>query len=175
MLLSGPPMTPAEQGDEVVTLGMRARNVDEASIAEALTLNRQLTQVYRTDSGWDSATAALRVASTRPWFSASVIAVIPRTDPHWQWFRRILDYDPLPALRDLTIPILGVYGERDILVPGPRAKAIIDSVARTAKGPRESAVIPGATHELRPWGNSKWSPDYWALLEAWMRRHRLLL
>jgi pimeloyl-ACP methyl ester carboxylesterase len=169
VLLSGPPMSPAEQGDAVVALGMRQKGMDEAAIAEALALNRQLTQVYRTDSGWDDAATALRAAESKPWFAAAQLGMIPRDSTYWRWLRTILDYDPIPALTRLTIPVLAVYGERDLLVPGPRSKAIVDSLAVTARGPRATILVPGAGHQLRA-GNGDWSEAYWAGLVGWLEK-----
>jgi hypothetical protein len=57
--------------------------------------------------------------------------------------------------------VLGVYGERDLLVPGPRSKAIIDSLAPMAHGPWEAVLIPEAGHQLRPGRITSWSPEYW--------------
>lgn len=174
VLLSGPPMTPAEQGDEVVALAMREKGIDEAAIAEAVALNRQLTNVYRTDSGWDEAAAALRDAARKSWFEASGVGLIPRANRYWRWLRSILDYDPLPALHDLTIPILAVYGDHDLLVPGPRSRDIITALAPAAMGPRDAVLLRGVGHQLRPGPDTWWPAAYWDTVADRMRESGFL-
>jgi fermentation-respiration switch protein FrsA (DUF1100 family) len=33
------------------------------------------------------------------------------------WFRFFLDYDPLPNLKALQVPVLALYGQKDLQVP----------------------------------------------------------
>ena len=35
------------------------------------------------------------------------------------WFRNILTYDPLPPIRKLAVPVLALYGEKDLQVLPP--------------------------------------------------------
>lgn len=48
------------------------------------------------------------------------------------WMRWMLAYDPLPALRRLKIPVLALFGERDLQVPSVQNKAPLESAVRAA-------------------------------------------
>lgn len=174
VLLSGPPLTPAEQAHEVIALGMRARGQSEQAIERAVALSRRTIDVYRTDTGWDAVRVALDSAASEPWFAASGLGLIPRDDGYWRWLASILDYDPIPALRALPQPILAVYGEHDRLVPGPRSRDIVAALAPSAAGLREAVLIEGAGHQLRPGPDTDWSAAYWNALKDWLRRRGIV-
>jgi len=75
VMLSGTPLTPAEQGTAMVEMRMASRGWDEASIERALELDRTILEVYRTDSGWEDAEAAIEAVSTEPWFEDSGVGI----------------------------------------------------------------------------------------------------
>jgi pimeloyl-ACP methyl ester carboxylesterase len=166
--LSGPPMTPAEQGHAIVEARMRAAGWDDASIDRALTIDRAITQVFRTDSGWDAARAMVEQAASEPWFADAGIGMQPRDSWNWRWLRSFMDYDPVPALRDLEVPILAVFGERDPIVPAARSQRIINELTPLARGARETRVIQGVGHELRAGKGESWPQAYWDALEGWL-------
>lgn len=168
VLLSGAPMTPAEQGHAIVELRMQAADWDPASIERAVTLDRLVTQVYRTDSGWEAARAAVQAAAGEPWFRDAGVGIQPRELWNWRWLRRFMDYDPLPALRELELPVLAVNGARDLLVPGPRSQAILADLAPSAAGLRETLLLPEAGHQLRAGKGATWPAEYWQALAQWL-------
>jgi pimeloyl-ACP methyl ester carboxylesterase len=62
-----------------------------------------------------------------------------------KWMREFLDYDPEPALRDSTVPLLALTGSKDIQVD-PDDLAAVDAVA----GDRATTVLaPDVDHILR--------------------------
>jgi pimeloyl-ACP methyl ester carboxylesterase len=75
----------------------------------ALTVFRRLKFEYAIrgapPSGWDSALAAARRAS---WFAQTGDGL-----PNKRFWSNNGMYDPAPALRDLRIPVLAVFGARD--------------------------------------------------------------
>lgn len=170
VLLSGPPMTPAEQGHAIVELGMRKKGWDDASIRRAVELDRLITEVYRSDTGWDEAKSAIAAAADRPWFRDAGLGIQPRDAWNWKWLRTFMDYDPIPALRKLPIPILAIFGEDDMIVPAKRSQEIIDGLSSSAQGPRETVLIHGVGHTLRRDKNADWPGEYWDALDAWLKR-----
>ena len=168
VMLSGPPMSPAEQGHAVVELALTAKGWDEPVIERALELDRRVIEVYRSDRGWDEARAAIEEVSTEPWFTDANIGVQPRDTWNWKWLRTFMDYDPLPELRELEIPILAIFGENDLIVPAARSKRILDEVASSAKGSRATVVIDGVGHQLRRDRRSDWPDSYWSTLLPWL-------
>lgn len=62
-----------------------------------------------------------------------------------RWMREFLQFDPLPFLERLDMPVLAISGAKDLQV-NPADLVII---ARTVQGPVETKCIPDMTHLLR--------------------------
>lgn len=171
VMLSGPPMTPAEQNEYVVEARLRGRGHGDEAIAEALEIERVVANVYRTNDGWEAAQEKIDLVKSRPWFADAQLGLQPRDSWNWQWYRKLLDYDPIPALTSLPIPILSVYGETDMLVPADRSMKIIEALSADAAAPRVTALIAGARHDLRLKKGGAWQDVYWNVLDQWLARH----
>lgn len=65
------------------------------------------------------------------------------------WFRSFAVLDPAPALRALGVPVLAMYGERDLqVVPSQHAPALREALA--LNGDATVLVLPGLNHLLQP-------------------------
>jgi pimeloyl-ACP methyl ester carboxylesterase len=177
--LSSPTTTPAEQGHFVVEAAMRKKGYPDADIREALALDRRIVEVYRTDSGWEEARAAVDNARSRPWFADAGVGIQPRDSWNWRWYRDLpFDLDPLPLLESLRCPLLATYGEIDALVPSSAAAATVDSFRVQGKD-FTSRVFSRVGHILytetgapsRSWSAPE---EYWATLVDWLRRKSIL-
>jgi len=63
------------------------------------------------------------------------------------WFRFFLDYDPVPALKKLTCPVLVLDGEKDLQVPSAENLPLIQSALEAAGNKDfEVAELPGLNH-----------------------------
>jgi pimeloyl-ACP methyl ester carboxylesterase len=61
------------------------------------------------------------------------------------WYRSFVAYDPGPALSALTVPLLAVYGEKDLQVP-----AELDAEAlRRLQPSADIVVLPGLNHLMQ--------------------------
>lgn len=177
--LSGPTTTPVEQGHFIVEAALRKKGHPDAEILEALALDRQVTEVYRTDTGWDQARSAVEAARSKPWFADAGVGIQPRDSWNWKWYRDLpFDFDPLPLLEGLRIPLLATYGGNDALVPSRAAAATIESLRAKGKD-FTSRVFPGVGHILytetggpsRSWRAPE---EYWVMLVDWLRRNSIL-
>jgi pimeloyl-ACP methyl ester carboxylesterase len=63
-----------------------------------------------------------------------------------RWFRDFIRYDPAPALRQLTVPVLAITGGHDLQVPPDDVAAM----ARLVGGPFDGHVASDLSHILRP-------------------------
>lgn len=171
--LSGPPMTPAEQGTSIVAMGLQRAGHGADAIAEATALDQLVNQVYRTDSGWEEAGKAVEAARSKPWFAAAGVGIQPRDSWNWKWVASFFDHDPLPALRTLNKPLLAIWGEDDRIVPAARSKAIVDGLADGAPAARTTVMLRGVGHELGA-RESAWPQEYWAAIESWLRTHGMI-
>lgn len=87
--------------------------------------------------------AAAAEARDKPW----MIAVPPDSSPYWAFSRRIAAYDPGQYWRQVTVPALLVYGERDERVPVSASISAIRASAR--RKPDQIIVFPEADHGFR--------------------------
>jgi pimeloyl-ACP methyl ester carboxylesterase len=168
--------SPADHAPTMIAATLRRARHGEAEIAAAVALDRQIKQVYRTDTGWDDARAAVERCATQPWFAAAGIELHPRESPVWRWYRDLpMDLDPVPLLERLEIPFFAALGEEDPLVPAEREQAILESIAREHDRDFTVVVIPGVGHTLRKrsgWPIERWTwpESYWKALESWLAK-----
>ncbi|MBU4253857.1 MAG: alpha/beta hydrolase, partial [Acidobacteria bacterium] len=63
------------------------------------------------------------------------------------WFRFFLTYDPLPALRKVTCPVLAINGEKDLQVPPKENLAAIEGALKEAGNTDYTLKeLPGLNH-----------------------------
>jgi pimeloyl-ACP methyl ester carboxylesterase len=90
------------------------------------------------------------------------------------WMRWLLAYDPLPALRSLEIPVLALFGERDLQVPPAQSKPPLESALRNAGHPGSRVVeLPGLNHLFQAAATG--SPAEYATIEETMNAAALEL
>jgi pimeloyl-ACP methyl ester carboxylesterase len=177
--LSGPTITPAEQGHYIVEAALRKKGHAAADIEEALQLDRQIVQVYRTDSGWEEGRLAVEAARSKRWFADAGIGIQPRDSWNWSWYRDLpFDFDPVPLLRTLTVPWFAADGALDALVPTRRSQEMIDVLRQSGK-PFQSVVFPGVGHILytengAPSRSWKAPAEYWTRLGAWFEQESII-
>jgi pimeloyl-ACP methyl ester carboxylesterase len=141
---------------------------DESVAARALGLRVQFATAMRGElDDEDTLDAALRAASTEPWWP---IVYLPGSMPDDEVDRRewsaAMDHDPVPSLRALRVPALALYGSDDEWTP------VDDSVAawEGALGDRvEVVVLDGLGHDLREPDGAP-SPRYEGALLGWLAR-----
>ena len=63
------------------------------------------------------------------------------------WMQYFLTYDPIPELRQLEVPVLAVWGEKDTQVPPDGNRAQVDAaLAASGNADVTSVVLPGLNH-----------------------------
>jgi pimeloyl-ACP methyl ester carboxylesterase len=63
------------------------------------------------------------------------------------WMRHFLTYDPLPELRALSVPVLAMWGEKDMQVPPEANREPADrALAESGNPDVTSIVLPGLNH-----------------------------
>ncbi len=96
-----------------------------------------------------AAVDALRQLETQPWFDLSFL---PRasnltTDPEHSASRKEMDYDPIPAIRSVKVPMLFIYGGADPWVPVAQSMTQLEKISKQQYNIR-CAVIAEANHEM---------------------------
>ena len=170
--LSGPTITPAEQGLYITEAGLRKKGYGDQDIEAALNLDRQIAEVYRTDSGWAEAEMAIEAAKNQKWFADAAIGIQSQDSWNWKWYRNLpFDLDPIPLLENLPIPLLAVHGENDMLVPAERSAETINGFKDQGKDFR-AIVFPDVGHGINAGKGRTWEApaEYWSQLDQWLKQ-----
>lgn len=116
-----------------------------------MAFTRLWTDVARTGRGYEAFLKRRQaiIASGKPWlWSYESAAFTSIEQMRWVW-RHILRFSPLPALRRVSCPVLGVWGEADPLTDAPKAA---DAMRETLSAARNQDVtvkgFPQAGHSL---------------------------
>lgn len=112
---SAPTVTPMAHERLRVEAQLRADGFSRKDIVQALALMDQKFEVARSGRGWSALEETMRAAADAAW--------LPYANPptslaalQWDW-EHIFEFDPMPALSRLEVPVLALYGGRDTIVP----------------------------------------------------------
>jgi fermentation-respiration switch protein FrsA (DUF1100 family) len=66
------------------------------------------------------------------------------------WFRFFLTYDPAPALREVRVPVLAVWGEKDLQVPPAQNLPVVEAALKAGGNTHYTVKeLPGLNHLLQ--------------------------
>lgn len=146
-------ISPAEQVNAEIAIRLRSRGYSREEIAKALKLNERVFEYQRTGQGAGPLRADLEAASNEPWFrDAEDIPeeIYPKGD--YAWWRSVMDFDPRPVWKRVSIPVLLLKGERDSHSPADLARTEITSAL--AQGGNDNVnfiLISSGDHMLLEW------------------------
>ena len=64
-----------------------------------------------------------------------------------EWFRDFITFDPADALRKVKVPVLALYGGKDLQVPpGPNIEALRNALRRAGNSDLTVVELPGLNH-----------------------------
>lgn len=153
--------SPGLPGDEILLRQtvdvLQSTGTSEADIERTRSLNARVYAAMREES--DSAalaqrarailTEALAAQSPEAQRQAGMQADIDRQVGliTSRWFRTFVVYDPRPALRSVTCPVLVLHGEKDIQVSaGDNQKEILQALAEGGNNRVTASILPGLNH-----------------------------
>lgn len=147
---------------------MRAVGNSEGEIEEAITFNRFWMEVARTGEGYDDYLArreTIKANAKTGWFFYSYAATYSSlAQMRWSW-SHILAFDSTPALARVSCPVLGMFGEADVLTDAQAASAAM----REALSDVATHVIPNASHSLMETrSRGGMAPGVFDALRAWL-------
>jgi pimeloyl-ACP methyl ester carboxylesterase len=112
--VSTPAVTPSQQMLYAMKMRLRRNGFSGDEIKQAMNLKKRIDTYARNGEGRKAVERALEKAQAYPWFSAS--GYLAENLPEYQdyrWWRSILDFDPVPILERLHIPVLAIFGDQD--------------------------------------------------------------
>jgi pimeloyl-ACP methyl ester carboxylesterase len=127
-----------------------AKGASSATVDSLRRVQRRVMEIIRTAP--DSATVAekLRPILKKQGATAEQIQsqVEEVTSP---WFRYFVRYDPAPALRQVDVPVLVLYGSNDLQVPpGQNAGPMREALQESPSGDATVRVLEGLNHLFQP-------------------------
>jgi alpha-beta hydrolase superfamily lysophospholipase len=155
VLLAGPGVPLGDILVEQDRLILAARGVPASFIDADAAMLRRLIEIVKSDADVERAATTMRTelaayaAELPEPARAPVTAQIEQQvrQMNSPWMRSMLAYDPLPALRHLALPVLAVFGGRDLQVPAAQSRAPLESAIRLAGHPASRVVeLPGLNH-----------------------------
>jgi len=166
--------SPAEHDAFIVGATLRRKGYSDEQAAAAVDLHRRIASAYRTGHGWEEARSAFEALREEPWFPDSGIELHAVDSPPARAYRDLpMDFDLVPMLEELEIPLFAAQGEEDWLVPGPREIEVLESIRRERERDFTIVLIPEVGHVLREragWPVSRWTwpESYWTALDDWL-------
>lgn len=143
LILGGvPATTPADQEVQSAIHRLRADDIADADIADAVAYMRLYFSVAHSGENFDRLAAAALRAQEAPW---GEYIDQPRSLADLAWWRANGDYDAASAYRGLRIPVYGYWGGADPVTPPGFHRPLLQSLM--ADNPElETHVIPGGDH-----------------------------
>jgi pimeloyl-ACP methyl ester carboxylesterase len=139
ILLAGPAVPIDENLLAHLELNLRAKGLDEATIAKKVDLWRRIYGAVRRDEGLEQLRLELRDADERIPKSLDVVTS--------KWGRFLVSSDPRDDQAKMKARVLALYGEKDVQVPaGLNAPALKQTFREVGKTNYEVQVLDDANH-----------------------------
>tara|TARA_R100001143_G_C3355745_1_gene132202 strand:- start:1025 stop:2353 length:1329 start_codon:yes stop_codon:yes gene_type:complete len=131
--ISGPATTPKEEGHWNVVRELRLAGFAEAVVSRADAIMDLWDLGIMQDGDFSEYIQALNAARNEDWFAQTSMERIYSTDlPEWfiNWYQPVMNFDPMPYLADLDMPMLAIQGDQDEEQPWDRTADLLESLAQ---------------------------------------------
>jgi pimeloyl-ACP methyl ester carboxylesterase len=167
----GPAVTVEEQELNSVEYRMRNDEFSEQDIAEAVAYTKQVFKTAYSGEGKSELDALTARVRDKKW--AEYVQLVESQKELDDWRR--IRYDPAPVLKQIRIPVLSIFGEKDVLVPPKENREKMESYLKKA-GNKDVTIhiIPEVGHDMTTFqtlrgGEWKWPEKFW----VWPKRSRV--
>lgn len=172
---AGPAVPPAREAEWDVVRSLRQANAGSGAELQARRVIELWHDGVRT-SDWTAFDKAIDAAKQTPWFATTTLGDFEdRPDPAFaQSYRLFMDYDPIPTLRSLSVPLLSILSPDDESIDARETQEILAQLA--AEGRRIGIkTYPKYDHSLHLLSNDgkrlRWPtlpPDYFVVQAAFV-------
>jgi heat shock protein HslJ/pimeloyl-ACP methyl ester carboxylesterase len=131
---------------------LRQEGFDEEAIEQARQMQIVDQEVTRSGRQFDRFKELWDEHSSKPWFRRVYLSEKPVPPDHeWRkWYRTVIDFNPVPVLRELSVPAMWIFGDpaRDRFAP---VQASVDALRELNNSGKEYEikVYPGTDHSLQ--------------------------
>lgn len=165
-------MPEAEMNEQLAR--MRAQKMSEEEMKEAVAFMRLQFDAVRSQQGWERFEAAIPQVREKRWYRYTW-GGMPRDYWQWKWWVPIVDFDPIPALKKVKVPVLAMFGAADQFTPPETISVFTAKIeaALRAGGNKDvtTKIFPNADHDMSvKLENGQWAapPDYHSTLTSWI-------
>ncbi len=156
IVISGPVVTPAQEDKWDVVRRLRLAGFDKQAEEEAIFVMREWDHGLRTGD-WDRFHKSREAASSKEWFRASGMQGLHTfhtdiSEAYAKWYRRFIDYDPVPTLESLSIPVLYIFAREDEAIDAMESYDILMKRFVKPGGNVQAMLFEGYDHTLRSLG-----------------------
>ena len=165
---------------------LHERNFSEDDILKATSLRRLANKTILSNSGWDELKAEIERAKNEKWFGYARVGwilslTLPPDDATLKGLQDPINYDPMPVLEKVRVPVLAINAELDKSVNTKVSVPLMERAFR--KGGNKDftiMVLPRTSHDLmeaETGYNSEWirlkrqTPGYWDTMSTWLIKH----
>jgi hypothetical protein len=167
-------VTPAEQMNYSAEFELREKGFSEKALKQMLELRGLVDDYYRGKADRSKVQRKLDILRKEDWFSFTYLDDPLPEDPTLDKWYQEMDFDPLPIIRKVNVPVLLLFGEHDPWVP------IAESIACWKEnGPEELLIhqVKDANHFMISIAHAGLRGDqgpqveaYSTLLTQWLER-----
>jgi uncharacterized protein len=149
---AGPAVSPARESQWTTVRALRRASAGAEAVAEA----RRVIELWHEgvrSGDWSAFDGAFESARREPWYPDSGLDGFSERpdDAFARSYRAFMDYDPLPALRELRAPMLAMLSPDDESIDAVETEGILRELARTGADVRIE-LYPGYDHTMRQLG-----------------------
>jgi len=171
VIISGPGVSVAESDEYQIRAEGAQEGYTPEEIAQALAMFHRVLNRLRTG---DDAAEILGAEVHRLGTRVAELAEVGNVN-ELEFFARIADYDPVPALEALRCPLLAIFGSDDVHMPTAASVAAYEAAfAKSGYDKHQIVIFPGADHRILvtdpATGNQRRAPGLFELIVAWLVR-----
>ena len=148
VLVSGPWTTPAIEGHWSHLWQARQEGAEPEEL-NSITQHLLLRDEAVRSGAWDAYLQDIEDVKDEVWFTVAGLDPTPGPPADWEFYRLILDFDPVPIFRRLEIPVLSVFGALDESIPALESARRLRRMAGEFGKPFEAVVYENANHAIR--------------------------
>ncbi len=151
MTLAGPAITPVALDNGNLRHTLERQGLAREDVEEAMVVKRLSDHFARTREGWEESVAGWEGAAGKPWQPVFSHAGLPPSRDAWYscYWRGMMTYDPVSALRVLQTPVLAIFEQLDTTVRPEVNVPIREKALEDADNKQASIVVlPRANHAL---------------------------
>ena len=179
ILTASPAISQTERYPYIMLPFLRDLGWSEKELEEAVAFMKLEAEFLMTRSNWPKLREAIERARGTIWFPRTRTGEASATTedhPFWESAQGnvvLSTYDPRPALRQLTCPVLAIFGEFDEAVTVDPNRSVLERMLREGEHPDFTIrVLPDADHMFREPGPlaewTGWAPGYLDTMISWL-------